>query len=370
MKKIFILILYTASSLLSQDDLPGSFHYFKDYPRILHFVETSYLDKDLPDSMIFNSFQGMLWSVSEYYNLTQEKAPRTDWKAELLDRKGLEIIRYQNVPRVVRVVWGSPGHQAGLLEGDLLLEINQESTHDMSAYKIAQIILNTQVVDLVIRDSMSPLPENEHRILRGECKEQTASTAACDYLETASEPKGMGTLLAPQDLEPDSFQSLPFDSCPAMLLDMTGNFITTEEQLIEWVSFFFPGLATLVKQSKSGDQLEIEIPLDPHPFSGSLVLITDPFVSEWSEIFCHIAKLEGALIFGEETSGFPFGRKWIAVRENLHMEIAYWQYSCSDKGPFFEHPVQPDYRAGYDHQSHDSRWLQAIFQEISEVDLK
>jgi carboxyl-terminal processing protease len=331
------LFLYMAglffSSLGGQEPSPYSFHYFKDYPRVLFFIESAYVDSDLPENMIENSFQNLLWSIDEHYNLGRNPISNPQWEKALLLKWGMTIDRRNHLPHIGLVLRNSPADRAGLQAGDILLAVDGMSTQNKCNYLLSCEMLNAGSITLTRQSfhSFQPLPEDltlhqdPHEWLSGEIFCTDPGTAEVWITE----------------LRKELFPHLEAMDVNQLVLDMRTCVISDSNDLIAWLDFFLPGTRLQKTSKQTGTEL-LEAGRGDYVFPGQLVLVVNDHVSGFSEIFCHAAKYSGCLILGQKTAGYPYESCWFLVDEKYSIEIACWEYGFPFGEPSFNAPVEPD----------------------------
>lgn len=334
MKLLFLCVTgLFFSSLAGQEPSPYSFHYFKDYPRVLFFIESAYVDSDLPDNMIENSFQNLLWSIDEHYNLGRNPISNPQWEKALLNHWGMTIERRNHLPHVGLVLSNSPADRAGLRAGDILLAVDGVSTQNKCDYLISTEMLNGSSIVLTRQSSHSFLPFPEEVMLQRGSREWLSDELFCTESGTSE--------VRVRELRKEHFPQLETMAVSRIILDMRTCVLSGSSDLSAWLDFFLPG-TRLVKKSKEGETKLLEAGSGDRVFSGQLVLVVDDHVSGFSEIFCHAAKYSGCLILGQETSGYPYESCWFPVDETYSIEIACWEYAFSFGSVPFKGPVEPD----------------------------
>lgn len=146
------------------------FEALKRFSQVLDMVESYYVKPVTRKELIDNSIKGMIEELDPHSTyLTPE-----DYKEMQVDTAGkfsgigIEISQEQGRLVVVSPIEDTPAYEAGLLSGDIILEINGESTQDMTLMDAVKRIRGKKgtTVNLLIlhRDSKKP---QEIAIVRG-----------------------------------------------------------------------------------------------------------------------------------------------------------------------------------------------------------
>jgi len=335
--------------LIHAQHSPGSFHYFKDFPRVLHFIETSHLSEDVPDNMVFKSFQNMVCGVHENYNFIQGTEFDPNWEKVLFQSYGLVVDRLEKIPFVRIVAPGSPADRAGLKQGDMILRVNGAVTYGLCRYEVAKLFSGTPI-ELEYRPSHVFLPSSKHTIIRGQWTKPEQVLSDC--IEVDEDITCVGSI----DWANVGRGGMYF---PVLVLDMTRNHIGTKGEFLVAVGRLFPQIKQLDRVNRLGKRETLSLDLAVPVSFGKLVLLTDSMVSGWTEMFCHIARHEGALVIGEPTAAFPYQMEWMTIRKSFSMEIASWAYGFVDNEPW-KKELEPDYYLPVKNHRQGERLIQAI----------
>ncbi len=130
---IAILLLLTVAPWTSQarDNEMDSLKMFSE---VLHLIEDHYVEEKDRKDLIRGAIQGMLRNLdphSSYVDLDQLKMMQEDFEGKF-GGIGIQIgIRDGNLV-VISPIEGTPAYEAGLEPGDIIMEIEGESTQDMA----------------------------------------------------------------------------------------------------------------------------------------------------------------------------------------------------------------------------------------------
>ncbi|WP_338666896.1 S41 family peptidase [Pseudodesulfovibrio methanolicus] len=164
---LFTLAVAPAQTIAAKGD---QFEALKTFSQVLDLVESNYVKPVTKKELIDNSIKGMLEELDPHSTyLTPE-----DFKDMQVDTAGkfsgigIEISMDQGRIIVVSPIEDTPAYKAGLLAGDIILEIDGESTQDMTLMDAVKLIRGEKgtSVNLLIlhKDSNKPV---EVAIVRG-----------------------------------------------------------------------------------------------------------------------------------------------------------------------------------------------------------
>ncbi|WP_319543949.1 S41 family peptidase [uncultured Pseudodesulfovibrio sp.] len=164
---LFTLTIAPAPTMAGRED---HFESLKRFSQILDLVEGHYVNPISKKELIDNSIKGMIEQLdphSAYLTPEDFKEMQAD-TAGKFSGIGIEISQEQGRILVVSPIEDTPAYKAGLLAGDLILEINGESTQDMTLMDAVKRIRGEKgtTVTLLILHKDSNKPE-EVPIVRG-----------------------------------------------------------------------------------------------------------------------------------------------------------------------------------------------------------
>ncbi|MCJ2163879.1 MULTISPECIES: S41 family peptidase [unclassified Pseudodesulfovibrio] len=164
---LFTLTVAPAPTIAGNED---HFEALKRFSQILDLVEGNYVQPVTQKELIDNSIKGMLEELdphSTYLSPEDFKDMQSD-TAGKFSGIGIEISLDQGRLIVVSPIEDTPAYKAGLLAGDLILEINGESTQDMTLMDAVKRIRGEKgtTVTLLILHKDTNKPE-EVAIVRG-----------------------------------------------------------------------------------------------------------------------------------------------------------------------------------------------------------
>ena len=159
---IAILLLLTVAPWTSQarDNQMDSLKMFSE---VLHLIEDNYVEEKDREDLIRGAIQGMLRNLdphSSYVDMDQLRMMQEDFEGKF-GGIGIQIgIRDGNLV-VISPIEGTPAYEAGLEPGDIIMEIEGESTKDMGLTDAVSKIRGPkgEPVELTILSEGSQTPE-------------------------------------------------------------------------------------------------------------------------------------------------------------------------------------------------------------------
>lgn len=164
---LFTLTVAPSPTQAGKDD---HFEALKRFSQILDMVESYYVQPITRKELIDNSIKGMIEQLdphSSYLTVEDYKEMQVE-TAGKFSGIGIEISQEQGRLIVVSPIEDTPADKAGLLAGDIILEIDGESTQDMTLMDAVKLIRGEKgtTVNLLILHKDTNKPE-EVAIVRG-----------------------------------------------------------------------------------------------------------------------------------------------------------------------------------------------------------
>ena len=146
----------------AQDDLTAS---LKSFARIYDLVESNFADKVNPDRALYKgAIPGMLRTLDPHSSFLD---PR-DFQVLREEQRGhyygvgMTVAPRNNKTIVIAPFLGSPAYKAGIRPGDVILQVNDKSTENLTTTEVADLLKGpkgTQVRVLIAREgNAQPLP--------------------------------------------------------------------------------------------------------------------------------------------------------------------------------------------------------------------
>ncbi|MBC18410.1 Carboxy-terminal-processing protease [Pseudodesulfovibrio profundus] len=164
---LFTLAIAPGPTIAAKDD---HFQALKRFSQVLDMVESYYVQPISRKELIDNSIKGMIEELDPHstYLTPEDYKDMQEQTAGKFSGIGIEISMEQGRLIVVAPIEDTPAYKAGLLAGDLILEIDGESTQDMTLMDAVKRIRGEKgtTVDLLIlhKEANKPI---EVPIVRG-----------------------------------------------------------------------------------------------------------------------------------------------------------------------------------------------------------
>lgn len=329
-----------------------------------HYVSATTSDAVTDEQKVWGAIQGVAESYGDDYTVFFPPAEKEIFESEVrgdFEGVGMEIAVRDEVLTVVAPLKDTPAYRAGIKTGDLILEIDGESTEGLTTELAVRKIRGergTPVVFLLARDGAAPF---EVTVVR--------DTIVLPTIDTELREDGIFVIslysfnaLAPQ-LFRDALQEFADAGVDKMIIDLRGNPGGYLEVAVDMASWFLPvGKAVVVEDYNSEERNTVHRSRGYDVFSDQLklVILINEGSASASEILAGALREHGeATLVGAQSFGKGSVQQVFPVTETtaLKITVARWLTpmgnSISDGGitPDFEVEItEEDLEAGRDPQ--------------------
>lgn len=134
--KIFLAVLISGLGLRAAEPFTNAYEAIELFTQVLEEVHRSYVDTEEADydTLIRHALSGMLQELDPY-SVFLDKASFKDMKDDTsgsFGGIGIVISMRSGMPTVVSPMEDTPGFRAGILSGDIIVEVDGEDTREMS----------------------------------------------------------------------------------------------------------------------------------------------------------------------------------------------------------------------------------------------
>ncbi|MCZ7555699.1 MAG: S41 family peptidase [Bacteroidia bacterium] len=154
---VFGIFMGTQIRAISEDNIYEQFNKFKD---VLNYAQKYYVDEVKVSDLVTHAIEGMLKSLdphSVYISPKQLEKVQEDFKGSF-EGVGIEFRIVNDTITVANVIFGGPSEKVGLLAGDKIVEIGDESSVKLKNEDVQKKLRGekgTQVKVRVIRSGVS-----------------------------------------------------------------------------------------------------------------------------------------------------------------------------------------------------------------------
>ena len=339
--------------LCAQDDEDVSpYKEMKTLARAVELIRQDYVDEDKTDyeELIYNALRGMLEELDPHSDFMDRKdfaGMQEDTRSEF-GGLGVVVTRKDDRLSVVAPMEGTPGFRAGLLPGDILLEIDGQSAEKMSLRDAVDKLrgaAGTTVKLAVAREGeMEPLRfEVEREVIkvpsvRG-AKMLDLGSPRIGYVRVAqfSEPTGKEFARALNDLEKQGMD--------ALVIDLRFNPGGLLGSAVEVAGEFLPGGALVAYtegRSASAARRYTAPSKGGKPRSYPVAVLVNGSSASGAEIVAGALKDSGrALLVGETTFGKGSVQSVVSLPDGSAVRLTTAEYFTPGRQPIHEKGVAP-----------------------------
>lgn len=150
------------------------------FQRVLHFIETNYVDEVKSKDLLEGAIKGMMDTLDPHSNFLTAEVFR-DMKADTSGKFGgigIEIGMKDNTLTVVSPMEDTPAWKAGIRTGDKIIRINGENTKGMNLVEAVSKMRGKKgsEIKLTIQRDGSGEKPREHRLVRDTIKVQSVKS--------------------------------------------------------------------------------------------------------------------------------------------------------------------------------------------------
>jgi carboxyl-terminal processing protease len=347
-----VLLAAGVSAQAQEDEDVSPYREMKTLARAMELVRQDYVDEDKTDyeKLTYNALRGMLAELdphSDFMDPTDFKGMQEDTKSEF---GGLGVVVGVKNERltVVAPMEGTPGFRAGLLPGDVLLEIDGQSAEKLSLRDAVNKLRGepgTKVKLVVARETeKEPLTfEVEREIIkvpsvRG-AKILEGDGPCIGYVRVTqfSEPTGKELARALNGLEREGME--------ALVLDLRFNPGGLLGSAVEVAGEFLPGgdlVAYTEGRSPSAARRYLAPGKGRKPRAYPVAVLVNGSSASGAEIVAGALKDSGrALLVGETTFGKGSVQSVISLPDGSAVRFTTAKYFTPGKQLIHEHGVSP-----------------------------
>ncbi len=284
------------------------YSYMQLFTQILSKLEKNYVEEINPENLITGAIQGMLETLDPYTTyLTKEdfEELKTTTRGEF-GGLGIHISSQDDYITVMSVIEGTPASRYGLMAGDQIIKVNDESTKGWSASKAAKNLRGPKGTKVNITIKREGVPE----VMNIEIVRDVVKIASIPYVYKIKDDIGYIRITnfnatTDKDLH-KALLELSEQNIKGLLLDLRSNPGGLLDQAVETVDEFLPMNKLVVYTKGRKEEFEKKFYTnDNYSFDSIpiIVLINNGSASA-SEIFAgSLQDWDKALIVGENSFG-------------------------------------------------------------------
>ncbi len=340
-----ILLLLTVAPWTSQarDNQMDSLKMFSE---VLHLIEDHYVEEKDREDLIRGAIQGMLRDLdphSSYVDLEQLKMMQEDFEGKF-GGIGIQIgIRDDNLV-VISPIEGTPAYEAGLEPGDVIMEIEGESTQNMGLTDAVSKIRGPkgEPVELTILSEGSQSPEKV-KIVRDDIPVHSVKSQELEsgYLHLRiTDFKATTT----DDLKEEIRKYSSEKEIKGIVLDLRNNPGGLLDQAVSVSDIFLDdGLIVYTQGREEAQRQEFSATSSAEDVTSPMVILINSGSASGSEIVAGaLQDRNRALVMGEPTFGKGSVQSILPVADGSAIKLTIANYYTPDGRSIEAEGVAPD----------------------------
>lgn len=283
-------------------------HSYSQYIELLDKVQSIYPEKQEPSELIYSSIDGMIQFLDPHSNFLDPK----DYKAMLLRQEGkfsgigiLIGLRSGKIT-VISPVEGTPAHRLGVRPGDIISEIDGESTENMNINEVVDKLRGPK--GSIVQITIIRVGVKEPIVL--EITREVITETAVRYPTMLDEKTGYVRITdfnktTTEELK-EALKKLKEQGMEKLILDLRDNPGGILEQAIEVSSIFLKpnSLVVYTRGRDVSSVMEFKTKAKSSPYKVPLIILVNSGSASASEIVSGAMQdHDRALIVGETTFG-------------------------------------------------------------------
>ena len=357
---LFAIVCFAAGiafASAADDEDVSPYREMKTLARAVELIRQDYVDEDKADyeKLIYSAMRGMLEELdphSDFMDPKDFKGMQEDTKSEF---GGLGVVVGMKGGRltIVAPMEGTPGFRAGLLPGDVLLEIDGRSTEKMSLRDAVDKLRGEPGTSVKLAIGRA----SENKPLKFEVEREVIkvpSVRGTKILDTGAGPK-IGYVRLTQFSEPTgkefakALSQLEKQGMEALVLDLRFNPGGLLGSAVEVAGEFIPGGSLVVYtegRSPSAGRRYLAPGKGRKPRTYPVAVLVNGSSASAAEIVAGALKdTWRALIVGETTFGKGSVQSVVSLPDGSAVRLTTAKYFTPGKQPIHEKGVSPHVRA-------------------------
>ncbi len=302
------------------------------YGRVLQELATNYVDEPDLDKLTTRAIESMLEALDPYTNF-YSAVDVTQGQLEQSGRyAGIGVLLERVAGRTVcrKVFSGGPAQKAGLYPGDLVLEIDHQSTHDLPLERLQEFLRGMPGTSLELTvETPRTRQRRTVRITRAELEISAIPYAGLlpddiGYIALSQFTRGCAEAFKQELIRLKSQAPLK-----GLIIDLRGNPGGLLQEALEILNLFVPkGELLLETRGRMGEANQKYIAM-LHPFEPTLplaILIDEQSASASEIVAGTLQDLDRAVILGHRSFGKGLVQVVRPLVENTQMKITVSRY--------------------------------------------
>lgn len=350
--KILLVILLSSLSLRAAESFTNAYESIALFTKVLEEVHRSYVDSDEAgyDALIRHALSGMLQNLDPYSTFLDEEkyGDMMDDTAGSFGGIGIVISMKDGMLTVVSPMEDTPGFRAGILSGDIIVEVAGQETRDMSLSESVSLMRGEPGTEVKIKT----LRPSTHKIEELTIVREEIDVASVKDAEIVQD--GIGYVRVTQFNEPTGgnlkkeLETLVNDGMKGLVLDLRGNpggLLTSAAEVAE---LFLPRGELIVFTQGRGKE-------DRHEFKSTglthytakdfpmVILVNGGSASAAEIVSGALQDHKRAMLVGEKTFGKGSVQSILPLEDGAAVKLTTAKYYTPSERIIHGNGIEPDF---------------------------
>lgn len=349
----FIAVLVSSIGLQAAEPATNAYEAMAIFTRVLEEVHRSYVDDGEADydTLIRHALSGMLQELDPYSVFLDEEGYRDmqDNTAGRFGGIGIVISMKNGLLTVVSPMEGTPGFRAGILSGDIIVEVDGQKTRDLSLSESVKRMRGEPGTEVILRTLRpSTHKTQEVPIVREEI--DVASVKDAGMIED-----GIGYVRITQFNKPtgnalkEELEKLVKEELNGLVLDLRGNPGGLLSAAAETAELFLPRSELIVftkgREGNPNEQRYKSAGLTHYTVKDfPMVILINGGSASASEIVAGaLQDHKRAMLVGEKTFGKGSVQSILPLDDGSAIKLTTAKYYTPSERVIHENGIEPDY---------------------------
>ncbi|MCK8824087.1 S41 family peptidase [Fuchsiella alkaliacetigena] len=348
-------------------EVPDQFRTFKS---VLSIVDQHYVEEVDVEKLLTGAIDGMLEALDDPYTSYLSSSEYQDMQSGFegeFGGIGIEVTMREDRVMVVSPIKGTPGDEAGLQAGDVIAEINGESTEGMSLDEAVNLMRGEPDSEIELRIKRGFLDESGEEsdeeletfsvniirdIIEISYVDSEIKADKLGYIRVAQFGEGIGKEVASKLAE---FEGTEVEG---IILDLRNNPGGILHEAVDLASNFVSnGSIVHIKQRDSGEETLLSNP-DIEPTQLPVVVLINKGSASGSEIVAGaIQDTQSGTLIGNQTFGKGAVQSIVPLDGGSALKLTTARYFTSDGRDINEKGIEPDLEVKFDLDTEEDEQL-------------
>jgi len=310
-----------------------------------------YIDPPSKSEILEGAARGMVASLNDpfsNYATKKELSERQQMLAHKYGGIGAYISIENNMPVVIRLIPNSPAKKYGLLPGDIILEVNSETTKGLDLEQVTSRIKGDPgtIVNLTIQRQGVEKPfiiKITREIIKLSMLKSTSITKDIFYLKIEDFGENIANNVKNELINASK-------KYKGVVIDLRGNPGGYLSEVIQLLDYFFSNKLLVYTKGRNKNFEEKYVSSKQKLISDSLkiIVLVDGGTASAAEIFTAVMKdYNRAIIIGEKTFGKGVVQQVFELKDGSALFLTISQYFSPKGYVIHKNGIEPDIKAEY-----------------------